>query len=570
MKNETLLVEGYQWFGHNRDNLHVNARKSSWGVGFLIKSDLLKYFKVCKLDSTFEGILWLQLKSKTCDIIFNICVCYLPPLISWRQIDAQKFYDCLLTNIYEYQNQGKIFICGYFNSRCGDIVDFIEGIDDLDFRDVIDFNVNKYGHLLIDFLLNNNMCILNGRKSVFNDFTCITSAGRSVVDYCLVSHDDLNTFSDFKVCKVTDVINEIGHETVLHSASFPDHSISTWQIKLDLTVMSNESTRISENLDNKTFVKYDTKNIPDDFMSNDNFIQKLHETVFKLESDANSQNDLDKAYAEFSTLIRQEMTEKLDSKTIKMQNSSNNKKRKIAEPWWNDDYDLTAAWNEMCMDEKNWLKSKHTSRKKELKRIYISKRKIFDKMVQRSKRSYWYKIQNDILNEADHENTVFWKRIGKVGKSSKRNIPMEVILDDGSTSSLHKDVLEKWKTCFSSLYDNTEPIVDEAILDNTVQEPLFDDMISLTEVQLAVKAAKLNKASGADSIPVEIYKNDTAISCLHILFNVCFRTGNIPSEWGKGIINPIPKSNNGGPRDPLSYRGFYTCISFIAQSSIND
>ena len=82
-------------------------------------------------------------------------------------------------------------------------------------------------------------------------------------------------------------------------------------------------------------------------------------------------------------------------------------------------------------------------------------------------------------------------------------------------------------------------------------------MISIAEVQLAVKKAKNNKASGADSIPVEVYKNDTAISCLHILFNVCFRTGNIPTEWGKGryIINPIPKSNSCDQREPLSYRG---------------
>ena len=80
-------------------------------------------------------------------------------------------------------------------------------------------------------------------------------------------------------------------------------------------------------------------------------------------------------------------------------------------------------------------------------------------------------------------------------------------------------------------------------------------MVSLAEVQLAVKTAKPNKASGVDSIPVEIYKDDTTTSCLHILFNVFFRTGNIPSEWGKGIIYQIPKSNTGDPRDPLSYRG---------------
>ena len=80
-------------------------------------------------------------------------------------------------------------------------------------------------------------------------------------------------------------------------------------------------------------------------------------------------------------------------------------------------------------------------------------------------------------------------------------------------------------------------------------------MISIAEIQLAVKKAKYNKASGADSIHVEVYKNDTAISCLNISFNVWFRTGNIPTEWGKEIINPIPKSNSYDQRDPLSYRG---------------
>ena len=124
-------------------------------------------------------------------------------------------------------------------------------------------------------------------------------------------------------------------------------------------------------------------------------------------------------------------------------------------------------------------------------------------MVQKSKRSYWYKIQTDILNEAKHDKTEFWKRIGKVGISGIRKIPMEVVLDDSSISYLQKDVLEKWKNSFRSLYDstecNTERIFDETN-QNNVPEPLFDDMISIAEVQLAVKKAKIKKkASGADS-----------------------------------------------------------------------
>ena len=39
------------------------------------------------------------------------------------------------------------------------------------------FQANKYGHSLIDFLINSNFCILNGRNSVKNDFTSVSTKG---------------------------------------------------------------------------------------------------------------------------------------------------------------------------------------------------------------------------------------------------------------------------------------------------------------------------------------------------------------------------------------------------------
>ena len=38
MKTETLSVEGYHWFSHNRDIVHVNARKGFGGVEVLIRT----------------------------------------------------------------------------------------------------------------------------------------------------------------------------------------------------------------------------------------------------------------------------------------------------------------------------------------------------------------------------------------------------------------------------------------------------------------------------------------------------------------------------------------------------
>ena len=39
---------------------------------------------------------------------------------------------------------------------------------------------------------------------------------------------------------------------------------------------------------------------------------------------------------------------------------------------------------------------------------------------------------------------------------SKKNIPMEVVLDNDSVSYHQNDVLEKWKSCFSRLYDSVK------------------------------------------------------------------------------------------------------------------
>ena len=68
-------------------------------------------------------------------------------------------------------------------------------------------------------------------------------------------------------------------------------------------------------------------------------------------------------------------------------------------------------------------------------------------------------------------------------------------------------------------------------------EILFENNISVIEIcnALGIKA-KLKKAPGFDNIPYEFFKNDTSVSFLHILFNVCYETGETPSEWGKNGV----------------------------------
>ncbi|CAG2248147.1 unnamed protein product [Mytilus edulis] len=79
--------------------------------------------------------------------------------------------------------------------------------------------------------------------------------------------------------------------------------------------------------------------------------------------------------------------------------------------------------------------------------------------------------------------------------------------------------------------------------------------ITNEEVVKILKLSKAGKSPGCDEIPMEMYKNQTAINALTQVFNICYNTGMIPELWSRGIITPIPKSSTSDPRDPMSYRG---------------
>ncbi len=54
-------------------------------------------------------------------------------------------------------------ICGDLNSWIGDNTDYIEVMDDIPERSVIDFESNPYCDKFLDFRISANCCVLNGR-----------------------------------------------------------------------------------------------------------------------------------------------------------------------------------------------------------------------------------------------------------------------------------------------------------------------------------------------------------------------------------------------------------------------
>jgi hypothetical protein len=78
----------------------------------------------------------------------------------WLIFISLIVHDHLLASFYTYQNDRRIIIGGNFNSRIGDNDDFISGVDCLPKRSIVD---NTHGEKFIQFLIDSNTCMLNGR-----------------------------------------------------------------------------------------------------------------------------------------------------------------------------------------------------------------------------------------------------------------------------------------------------------------------------------------------------------------------------------------------------------------------
>ena len=67
------------------------------------------------------------------------------------------------------------------------------------------------------------------------------------------------------------------------------------------------------------------------------------------------------------------------------------------------------------------------------------------------------------------------------------------------------------------------------------------------EVKRALESITMNKASGSDGIPVELFQilKDDAVKVLHSICQQIWKTQQWPQDWKKSVFVPIPKKGNG-------------------------
>ena len=381
------------------------------------------------------------------------------------------------------------------------------------------------------------------------------------MDYCLIPYEALGRVSNFEVHLEKNLFNRSGLLGVIDPSVYhPDHSLLIWDFVFEMC----HRTKTEANVDKSpplSYVKF-SRAYPQDFLYGR--VDELNAFIDRIEYDLSSQQELDTIYKEMVSLITDELYEKVQHKKIKLGSSTDNKKRRTKKPWWNDN--LTELWNSLCTAEKNMLKSRSADRRHS-RAIYTQKCKLFNRECQKAKHIHLKSKQNDLEQLLLENNTQFWREIGKIsiGNERRKNIPLEVVLPDGSISSDTATILQTWKDEFCKLLNVSSPTEQQHIQstpsvlgtsDNQYgDQSWWNENITINEIMSAVLRLKGNKAEGLDGLPSEIWKNDKLLSILHSLFNQCFLSAKIPQLWKSGIINPVVKSSTSDLRDPLSYRG---------------
>ena len=83
------------------------------------------------------------------------------------------------------------------------------------------------------------------------------------------------------------------------------------------------------------------------------------------------------------------------------------------------------------------------------------------------------------------------------------------------------------------------------------------------EVKCALESITVNKASGGDGIPVELFQvlKDDALKMLHSICQQIWKTQHWPQDWERSFFTLVPKEGNA--RDCSNYH----TIAFISHTS---
>ena len=123
---------------------------------------------------------------------------------------------------------------------------------------------------------------------------------------------------------------------------------------------------------------------------------------------------------------------------------------------------------------------------------------------------------------------------------------MDKIKDRNGMDLTEAGVKKRWQEYTEELHkkDLNDPDNHDGVI--THLEP---DILEC-EVKWALGSITMNKASGGDGIPVELFQilKDDAVKVLHSICQQIWKTQQCPQDWKRSVFIPIPKKGNAKER----------------------
>ena len=228
--------------------------------------------------------------------------------------------------------------------------------------------------------------------------------------------------------------------------------------------------------------------------------------------------------------------------------SKGGKTRISKDTWWWEQAvhsavkDKKGAYKEWKTGRTDELLRKYKKAKKTAKRaVAVAKGKKFDEMYKR-------------LGTREGEKDVY--RLAKSRARSQRDVgDVKCVRNErGEVLVMDNEVQDRWRGYFEKLMNEAAETVEQEEESREGEQEV--EMVSVGEVERALRKMKAGKAVGPDGIPVEIWKlvGGKATTWLQCLFNRILLGEKMPKEWRESWVVPLYKGK-GDAQECKNYRG---------------
>lgn len=516
--------------------------RASGGIAVYIKNSLVNYVE--RICESFPYAIVLKMSTLlTCtgeDIIL-LCT-YLPPEGSPRYAEETNGVEILKEKIIELKSlfpNSALVIIGDLNARIGgeqdfildDSADFVQGgdwyISDTfsTIKESKDHTVNTFGRSLLSLCYEQNIHTLNGRgtEDKFGEYTYVSSAGASVIDYIIVSSEISDLFDSFKVMEL----------------DFSDHFPVSAKMKVkDINATVHQAPEL-KSLSQPQKFRWDANQC----ISFNNLLEDEISTGLWSQFVRLAQRNVDQAESLFVSIFHRA------AKSMALKPKIRVTEQNRTQPSW---------WDEECFESKNLkntlLNNFRKSNCSADREAYCAAKKAFRSLCKTKKR-----LEQEATKQKLVENVNDAKKFWKTVKSMRGPVKTPVHIPSSHW-------IEHFQTVLNQDVCIEEDFKQEVNVSNTEHEThcnLCDEQtpnclnatITHEEITNCISSMAQGKAAGEDGIVIEMLKASAirTVPYLHLLFNQVLDSGHYPENWSKAMLCPIHKK--GSKLNVDNYRG---------------